>query len=49
MIVIDIGNTNIVIGIVSNQKIKKIIRLNTKEKKLIIELSKYFKFRDMSN
>jgi type III pantothenate kinase len=49
MIVIDIGNTNIVIGIVSNQKIKKTIRLNTKEKKLIIELYKYFKFRDMSN
>ena len=48
MIVIDIGNTNIVIGIVSKQKIKKTIRLNTKEKKLTIELYKYFKLQDIS-
>ena len=48
MIVIDIGNTNIVIGIVSKQKIKKTIRLNTKEKKLTLELYKYFKLQDIS-
>jgi len=48
MIVIDIGNTNIVIGIISKKKIKKTIRLNTKEKKLIIELDKYFSLQDVS-
>ena len=48
MIVIDIGNTNIVIGIVSKQKIKKTIRLNTKEKKLTLELYKYFMLQDIS-
>ena len=48
MIVIDIGNTNIVIGIVSKQKIKKTIRLNTKEKKLTIELDKYFSLHNLS-
>ena len=42
MIVIDIGNTNIVIGIISNQKIKKTIRLNTNEKKLTIKLNEHF-------
>ena len=48
MIVIDIGNTNIVIGIISKQKIRKTIRLNTKEKKLIVELCKYFSLQNLS-
>jgi type III pantothenate kinase len=48
MIVIDIGNTNVVIGIVSRQKIKKIIRLSTKEKKLTIKLKKYFSLLDLT-
>ena len=48
MIVIDIGNTNIVIGFISKQRIKKIIRLNTKEKKLTTELYKYFSLQNIS-
>ena len=48
MIVIDIGNTNIVVGIISKKKIKKTIRLKTKEKKLIIELDKYFNLHNLS-
>ena len=36
MIVVDIGNTNIVIGIISKQNLKKTIRFKTKEKKLTI-------------
>ena len=48
MIVIDIGNTNIVVGIISKKKIKKTIRLKTKEKKLIIELDKYFSLHNLS-
>jgi type III pantothenate kinase len=42
MIVVDIGNTNIVIGLFVNQKLKNIIRLNTKDKKLIIKLENIF-------
>ena len=45
MIVIDIGNTNIVIGIFYNQKIKNILRLETKDKLLIRKLSQYFKLQ----
>jgi type III pantothenate kinase len=48
MIVIDIGNTNIVFGIISKQKIKKTIRLNTKVKNLTIELDKYFSLQNIS-
>jgi type III pantothenate kinase len=48
MIVIDIGNTNIVLGIISKQKIKKTIRLNTKVKKLTIELDRYFSLQEIS-
>ena len=47
MIVIDVGNTNIVVGIISKKKIKKTIRLKTKEKKLIIELDKYFSLHNL--
>ena len=35
MIVIDIGNTDIVIGIYTNNKLDKILRFNTKTKKTI--------------
>ena len=35
MIVIDIGNTDIVIGIYTNNKLDKILRFNTKSKKTI--------------
>ena len=48
MIVIDIGNTNIVFGIISKQNLKKTIRFNTKEKKLTIELDKYFSLQNIS-
>jgi len=48
MIVIDIGNTNIVFGIITKRKIKKTIRFNTKEKKLTIELDKHFSIKDIS-
>ena len=48
MIVIDIGNTNIALGIISKQKIKKTIRFNTKEKKLTIKLDKYFSLQNIS-
>lgn len=43
MIVIDIGNTNIVIGMFYKKKIKKIIRLNSKDKKLKSKLNTIFK------
>ena len=45
MIVIDVGNTNIVIGFYTKNKLNKIIRLNT-EKKINIakkEINKFFK------
>ena len=42
MIVIDIGNTNIVLGIFFKKKIKKIIRLNNKDEKIVAKLKKYF-------
>ena len=42
MIVIDIGNTNLVIAIFYDQKINKILRLDTKDKLLINKLSHYF-------
>ena len=45
MIVIDVGNTNIVIGFYTKNKLNKIIRLKT-EKKIFItqkELNKFFK------
>ena len=48
MIVIDIGNTNIVFGIITKRKIKKTIRFNTKEKKLTIELDRYFSLHNLS-
>ena len=35
MIVVDIGNTNIVIGIYSKNKLSFIYRFNTQEKKLM--------------
>ena len=36
MIVIDIGNTDIVIGIYTKNKLDKILRFNTKTKKTIV-------------
>ena len=42
MIVVDIGNTNIVIGIYSCKKIKKIVRIKTKEKDIIYSLKFLF-------
>ena len=45
MIVIDAGNTNIVIGFYTNNKLNKIFRLKT-EKKINIarkEINKFFK------
>ena len=42
MIVVDIGNTNIVIGIYNKKKLKKIIRFNTKDIKLIRKLNNFF-------
>ena len=48
MIVVDIGNTNIVIGIYFKQKIKKIIRFSTKDKKLKQKLNKNIDFRKNS-
>ena len=45
MIVIDAGNTNIVIGFYSKNKLNKIIRLKT-DKKIFItqkEINKFFK------
>ena len=45
MIVIDVGNTNIVIGFYTENKLNKIIRLKT-EKKINItqkEINKFFK------
>ena len=41
MIVVDIGNTNVVIGIFINKKIKNILRFNTQDKKLKNKLNKF--------
>jgi type III pantothenate kinase len=49
MIVVDIGNTNIVIGIYSTKRLKNIIRLSTKEKKLLRKLDQYFKLEKIVN
>ena len=45
MIVIDVGNTNIVIGFYTKNKLNKIIRLNTEKKINILqkEINKFFK------
>ena len=48
MIVVDIGNTNIVIGVFYKKKITKIIRLNTNEKKIIFKLNKYLNINKLS-
>jgi len=48
MIAIDIGNTNIVIGFFSNKKIKKILRLETKDKNLIKKLNKNINLENLS-
>lgn len=48
MIVIDIGNTNIVIGTYSKKKLNFVIRLKTKEKKLTNKLNHYFNFKKIS-
>ena len=42
MIVIDIGNTNIVIGLFSKKKLNLCIRIPTSEKKLLDTLDYYF-------
>ena len=48
MIVVDIGNTNIVIGIFFKSKIKKILRFSTRDKKIKDKLNKSFNFKDKS-
>ena len=40
MIVIDVGNTNIVVGLFYNKKIDKVIRFNTKDENLLKNLKK---------
>lgn len=42
MIVVDIGNTNIVVGIYSGKKIKKIVRFDTKDNNIINSLKFLF-------
>ena len=42
MIVIDVGNTNIVLGVYSNTKLKKIFRFNSKSILTIKEIKKKF-------
>ena len=42
MIVIDIGNTNIVLGVYFKKKLTKQYRFETKSKKLLIEINRFF-------
>ena len=42
MIVVDIGNTNIVIGVFSKKKIQHTFRIHTNEEKLLLKLGYYF-------
>ena len=49
MIVVDIGNTNIVIGFYYKKKLKSIIRLKTQEQKISQKLEKYFKFNKLDS
>ena len=45
MIVVDIGNTNIVIGVYSNKKLALVLRLKTHDKKLLQKLYQHFKIK----
>lgn len=42
MIVVDIGNTNIVIGVYNNRKLQNYLRFKTDDKNLITKLNKFF-------
>ena len=48
MIVVDIGNTNIVIGVYSNKKLALVLRLKTHDKKLLQKLYQHFKINIFS-
>jgi len=49
MIVVDIGNTNIVIGVYSNKKLALVLRLKTHDKKLLQKLYQYFKIKKINS
>jgi type III pantothenate kinase len=49
MIVVDIGNTNIVIGVYSHKKLTLTLRLKTNEKKLLQKLHQNFKLRKINS
>ena len=49
MIVVDIGNTNIVIGVYSNKKLALVLRLKTHDKKLLQKLYQHFKIKKINS
>ena len=49
MLVVDIGNTNIIIGVYSNKKLTFTLRLKTNEKKLLQKLHQNFKLRKINS
>ena len=49
MIVVDIGNTNIVIGVYSKKKLTFTIRFKTHEKKLLQKLHQHFNFKKINS
>ena len=48
MIVVDIGNTNIVIGVYSQKKLTSTLRFKTHEKKLLQKLHQHFKLKKIN-
>ena len=49
MIVVDVGNTNIVVGIYDNKKLKKIFRYETKNKKVVKLINSQFTKKYIKN
>ena len=45
MLVVDIGNTNIIIGVYSNKKLTFTLRLKTNEKKIIAKTASKFQIK----
>ena len=49
LLAVDIGNTNIVIGLYFQKKLTFTIRLKTQEKKLVQKLDQHFKLKKIAS